>query len=129
MKFLNCTLHELTEGQKKAIESLNCSQIDNLKDINQDLFKKLSNCPSDPEELIVLVRELLNTFKGYKYIHLPIGSPAFMWLLSIYAHDTRHLEEHNYLFSHSTRVSEEIVKPDGTIEKKQIFMFERFIEL
>jgi len=96
----------------------------------QELIQKLHQCPSDVKELYQLAQELCDYLAEYArfqsarlYVHLPVGSPAFMWILGYYF-------PHTYcvpVFSHTERIVEEIQQPDGTVVKKSVFKFEGFI--
>ncbi|MEM4327003.1 MAG: hypothetical protein QXZ13_02445 [Candidatus Diapherotrites archaeon] len=124
MKVLNATLHDLTQDQISALKEMGATEIENLKEVDKELFDKLSNCPSDVNELEDLAEKLIDIVVGYDVTHFPIGSPAFMFIVAETLPDFIRV-----IFSHSNRVSEEIKKSDGSIEKRQTFKFEKFIEL
>ncbi|MCX7998302.1 MAG: hypothetical protein N3A69_05035 [Leptospiraceae bacterium] len=132
--FLNCTAHELTpEQREKALEL--SKNLQDLKQLNRELWEELVNCPSEPIALKTLcdkyfqfLKEFLETRKNEKiYFHFPIGSPALMALF--FLEYGRHPFEVKFLFSHSERVSIDELQSDGSIVKKVIFKFQRFIEL
>ena len=139
--FLNLTQHQLTPEQISLIkQNYTNTEIKNLKDINPELFQELKNTPPDYSSLDYLADKLLNYIydiyfsSQYNtiYIHLPIGSPAFMWQFSkLFERNTPigFKEKVIPVFSHSERQVEELVLPDGTVEKKSIFKFQSFIEM
>ena len=131
LRFMNCTAHQLTDEQLKEIRSIvDEEELDlyvnvvNLKEHNNELFGKLVNCPADEAELEKLADNLIACFNGDEWvIHLPIGSPAFMFILS------RKLLSHSNIhpvFSHSERAVVEEKQPDGSIKKISNFKFVKF---
>jgi len=128
--FVNLTAHQLNDAQRrKALEF--CKDIKEAEEIlPQELVQKLRQCPSDTKELYDLAQGLCEHLVEYArregarlYVHLPVGSPAFMWIL-------QHHFPHSYcvpVFSHSKRIVKEIPQPDGSIVKKSLFKFEGFI--
>jgi len=131
--FLNCTAHELTQEQIKLARDY-ADKILDLKADNTDLHTKLVNCPPEIEVIQDLVREFLEYLKE-KYnqseakltVHLPIGSPAFMAVFFIKL--DRFSLPFQIVFSHSDRVSVEDKQADGSIVKKAVFKFVKFIEV
>ncbi|MCB1158748.1 MAG: hypothetical protein H7A25_01665 [Leptospiraceae bacterium] len=132
--FLNCTAHKLTEEQINTIRELYTEVIVELKDDNSILHSKLVNCPSEIGELQELARNLLEYLKvkyseskGKLVIHFPIGSPAFNALFF------RHQERENlplcFVFSHTERKSVDEKQEDGSVIKRSIFQFVKFIEI
>ena len=128
--FVNLTAHQLNDAQRrKALEF--CKDIKEAEEIlPKKLVQKLRQCPSDTDALLGMAIEVADTLTEYArdqdtrlYVHLPVGSPAFMWIL----HD---FFPHAYctaVFSHTRRVVEEIPQSDGSIVKKSVFKFEGFI--
>ncbi len=131
--FLNCTAHELTEEQKqKALEYSNILM--DLKTYNPNLWEKLVNCPAEVETLKTLAEELLSFFRELwqksnqnLLIHFPIGSPAFQAIF-FQKLDRKNLPI-RILFSHSDRVSVEEIQPNGSVIKKGLFQFVKFLEI
>jgi len=149
--FLNATQHELTRDQIKEIPKFISrfiggnvqaqTQVLNLKDIAPELFNKLKNIKYGDNtfklaiDLCNLVHEIL-TFKTHTvfkdvyrvFIHLPIGSPKFMFEFAIVLYqlaDSRIIP----VFSHSERVVEEKVNEKGEIIKVSRFKFNGFEEV
>ena len=131
--FLNCTAHELIPEQKTFAKEYSSVIVD-LKADNNDLHTKLVNCPPEIGVIQDLVRELLQYLKN-KYneseakltVHLPIGSPAFMAVFFIKL--DRNTLPFQIVFSHSDRVSVDEKQADGSIVKRAIFKFIKFIEI
>jgi len=131
--FLNCTAHELTPEQITFAKEYSSVIVD-LKADNNDLHTKLVNCPPEIAVIQDLVRELLQYLKN-KYneseakltVHLPIGSPAFMAVFFIKL--DRNTLPFQIVFSHSDRVSVDEKQADGSIVKRAIFKFIKFIEI
>jgi hypothetical protein len=132
--FVNLTAHRLLPEQEEvARKELG---VDTIVDADEvlppEVVQKLRQCPSDPTELAELahkVAELLTEFaresSAKLYVHLPVGSPAFMFILA-------QIFPNAYatpVFSHSGRIVQEVQNPDGTVTKKSIFKFEKFIVL
>lgn len=87
--FLNATAHDLTPQQiEEAKKGLGCQEIINLKDVSPDLFYEILHCDGKDEEeieslAVKLEEEILHICEKYRdrlYIHLPIGSPVFMFI-------------------------------------------------
>ena len=131
--FLNCTAHELTQDQIKLAREY-ADKILDLKADNTDLHTKLVNCPPDVLVIQDLVREIL-FYLQTKYdesqtrltVHLPIGSPAFKAVFFMKL-DRRTLP-FRIVFSHSDRVSVDERQADGSIVKRAVFKFVKFIEI
>lgn len=131
--FLNCTAHELTEEQRqKALEYSNI--LIDLKTYNPVLWEKLVNCPAEVEALKTLAQELLSFLKEVwqksnqnLLIHFPIGSPAFQAIF-FQKLDRKSLPI-RILFSHSERVSVDEIQPNGSVLKKGLFQFVKFLEI
>jgi hypothetical protein len=127
-KFLNATAHNLTEKQKEVVKGrYDCDVIDDLKDVDKTLFDKLTNTPADMGLIIDLcysLEKVINKGK-YDYVHLPIGSPVFMF---VFAMSFAEMIDTTFVFSHSERKSsEELV--DGKVIKRTVFEFKGFIEV
>jgi len=131
--FLNCTAHELTEEQRqKALEYSNI--LIDLKTYNPVLWEKLVNCPAEVEALKTLAQELLSFLKEVwlksnqnLLVHFPIGSPAFQAIF-FQKLDRKSLPI-RILFSHSERVSVDEIQPNGSVLKKGLFQFVKFLEI
>ena len=127
--FLNCTAHNLTAAQKeKAKERFQVDKFINLKEINPELFNKLSSMKleDDVEDLCYKLFEFINNYTHFYnivYVHMPCGSPYFM---AYFFYDFLNRVNFNgtvkFIFSFSERkVVEKNI--NGKIEKKSIFQF------
>lgn len=131
--FLNCTAHKLTEEQKtKAWEY--SDEIVDIEELNPALKNRLINCPALLIELNLLADDLLDFLQRIYvetqkecYVHLPIGSPAFMSIFFMKLN--RDLLPMKILFSHSVRVSYDEIREDGSVMKKAVFKFIKFLEI
>ncbi len=114
-----------------------------LKDIAPDLYTNLVQCPAEKETLERLARTLFSLSREFDVVILPIGSPAFIFMLgaevlyqSMQVGHTGHelvpdwdefdRLKKKFLFAHSKRVSKEEKKEDGSVEKVSIFRHEKF---
>lgn len=132
--FLNCTAHDLTNEQREKAKEFS-TEIKDLKVLNHELWNELVNCPSEPSVLNTLcdkyfyyLRDFINS-NSYKtiYFHFPIGSPALMALFFLkYGKESFPAK---FLFSHSERMSIDELQSDGSIVKRVVFKFQKFIEL
>lgn len=136
-KILVAMNHELTPEQLQELDRVYGNpKIFYLKDVNHPLFRQLEQCPSDEGNLRNLADHLAEEMKEFDYTILPIGTPAFNFLLPLYlawndalfGADLR-LMRFKVLFAFSTRNVVEKRNDDGTIEKKVIFKHEKFIQL
>ena len=132
IKCLICMQHELTDNQIHELEysKLGIQKIDSLKNVNADLFSVLSSMNGN-EGLQCLSDRLHEViYEGrYKFVILPIGSPAFMYCFAQSSMDIENCSYPNYeaLFSHSERKSIEKINEDGTVTKSSIFEHKKFI--
>ena len=152
--FLNLTNHSLTKEQLEAIEGLEKEKeviIINFSDLVshsnmitvprvvakevEKLLPKLRQSPAYESELYGVVSALYDILDvigqmdwDRVYVHMPTGSPSFMFLVA-YTWDVRlsYLEKVYPVFSHTKREVTEIKKADGSVEKRTIFKFEKFI--
>jgi hypothetical protein len=131
--FLNCTAHELTLDQKEQANKYSPTILD-LNSDNVDLHTKLVNCPPDVEIIQNLVKEFFQYLKekykeakGDLTLHMPIGSPAFMAIFFMKL--DREKNPCRILFSHSDRLSIEEKQADGSVIKRGVFRFVKFIEV
>lgn len=129
--FLNLTAHKLTKEQIEVAKRQ--FGIEEFKDAEEviptELLKKLRQCPKDDKELYRLACELSDILVKYVrenaidlYVHLPVGSPAFMWVFAnVFPHRLI-----SAVFSHTKRVTEEIQQSDGSVVKRSVFKFEGY---
>lgn len=119
IKILWCPQHQATAEQLAELSS----EVVNLKDVSEDIYNKLLNCPGDPMELGSLVDAMVEICHRFSKVVLPIGSPAFNFILSPL------LRRVKVLFAHSERVSVDEPQADGSVKKVAIFRHIKFIEL
>lgn len=122
MRLLVAIQHRLTNEQLEELKLLGFTNVKTLEEANPPLFKALSNTPSSEGELDKLATELAQTSANFDAVVLPIGSPAFNFLIS------RKLNNKGVLFAHSERVSIEEPNEDGSIIKKSVFKHIKFIK-
>jgi len=145
--FLNATAHQLTNEQISEIYTLVTNtiklkegesvevDIKNLKDINPELFNQLTNIQyeTNTSELVIeflrYLFDLINN-NGYHmvYVHLPVGSPKFMFEFAVGIHELFYRKESPIIpvFSFSKRITEEVKEADGSIRKVSRFKFEGY---
>lgn len=131
-KVLWCSQHLITEEQKKDLHNIvkGEPEIIPLKDFNEDLFKSLSNCPDNLNEIEELSKELIELAVENKFaLFLPIGSPAFMAILMKNVGLLQVLGDCiSCIFSHSERCSEEKIDTEtGKCIKVCTFKHVKFI--
>lgn len=121
MSILSIVQHDLNDGQLRGLYRAGFDVIDLPE---EEIASKLKQSPSDEEELHALARAIL-TNHGHTNILCPGGSPAFNAIFSSMA-----LEQGRTLwFSHSVREFKEVVKEDGSVEKKNVFKHQKFIQI
>jgi hypothetical protein len=132
--FVNLTAHPLLPEQERAAkEQFGVEEFLDASDVLPDeVVNALRQSPADPGELYGLAYrvagELVNFARREKvhlYVHLPAGSPAFMWALA----DAWPYSWATPVFSHSRREAVEERLPDGSVVKRSKFVFERFISM
>lgn len=119
---INTMQHQLTAIQIRNLEnsSIGNNDIVSLKEIDNGLFTELANCPADVNKLYELAARLTSIINDKKpeAVILPIGSPAFMFILS------KEIGMNNrtrFMFSHTERNSVDEHQPDGSIVKRVVF--------
>lgn len=117
-----CPQHQPT---KRQLEELPKHKINLLSEIDSELFKSLSSLEAD-SDLDQLTDKLIKIISVNTHVVLPIGSPAFMFLLSTKL-SRINFHYKTILFAHSKRVSEETISPEGEIIKNSKFIHEKFI--
>jgi hypothetical protein len=124
-KILNTMAHVLTDEQIIDLNNMfdNVEVLD-LRDVDNELFKQLSNIAVD-SNLNDLANQLLSITKEFDIIILPIGSPAFMFKFARRTHAK--VDIITFLFAHSDRVSIEKQNEDGTVTKTNIFKHVKFL--
>lgn len=129
-EILVCLQHQLTQTQIDSLKT-NYSIITILKSVNEDLFNRMANSPSDENELDILAEDFL-TFVRNRGPHCdtlgPLGSPALMFLIGAKA-GFMLKDYQRFLFSHSVRESVEIKQEDGSVLKSSVFNHQKFISL
>lgn len=130
-KFVWASPHNPTPQQ---LEELNTEgEVSYLKEINSELFDRICDCPSHPQELKRLradltsqIYALVNPLKeGIPTLVQPGGSPAFQFLLG----KSRASLILPVWYGHSKRVSEDRPQPDGTIQKFSVYKHEGWTKL
>lgn len=138
-KILNTMQHALTDEQIIDLNNMfTQNNISNLRDVDNELFKQISNISVDAN-LNDLAEQLLNVAKEFDIVILPIGSPAFMFkfatkippkfpsILFPNIFNPPVNMDLTFLFAHSDRVSVEKQNEDGTITKTNIFKHVKFL--
>ena len=122
---LNCTAHQLQESQILELQK-GWSELP-IRDLDSSLKNKLLNCPDNRAQLEVLASELSAIIADDEVVRvvLPIGSPAFNFILSYKLHKNGAYKK--VYFSHSERESIETAQPDGSVIKKTVFNHKKFI--
>lgn len=125
--FINLTQHKLTDAQVAEAKKL-ADEIVDVKDF--EIYDKIKSSENTLRGLItqtmMVVLWLAPFFMDYKkvYVHLPIGSPAFMFILSSTLLTMPNLYP---VFSHTEREVIEETQENGTVIKKNVFRFKGFI--
>jgi hypothetical protein len=135
--FLNLTAHALTPEQVAAAQALGATKFLEAADIlPPDVVAAMRNCPAEKDGLLAIAYQIIDAIKAtakgddsLPLVHLPCGSPALMWkLCDLIGGAVGHLDcVFDAVFSHSVRDSVESTEPDGTVTKKSVFRFEKFI--
>lgn len=121
--FLNITAHNMSEEQVREAGRM-ADVVINLKEEYPEMAASLSNTPDNLTDIYCLVSDLLGVIQAISeqydevYLHLPVGSPAFMFALSQRIVILRKIIP---LFSHSQRVSVDEPQPDGSVVKRSVF--------
>lgn len=126
---LVCMQHRLTQEQIDALVSIvGYTEIAYLENEEPELFEALKNSPGNRDELDFLVARMAIFIKKFpaKWIILPIGSPAFMFLLSRRLESIR---KRYYLFAHMEVSEREEKTTDGQIKKSSTLQFVKWIQL
>ena len=120
LNFINSN-HKITPEQKTHLEELGYKLVE-MSSANE-LREELSNLSSDAdlEKLAAKCRDVFEK-SLCEAVLLPIGSPVFMATLF----SGRLPAKTEYFFSHTDREAVEKELPDGSIEKKMIFMHKGF---
>ena len=126
-KILVTMQHKLTMDQLLELgEKYPNYTIETLEGMNPSLFKSVANCSNKVEDLLHNAVALALLINSYEAVILPIGSPAFNYLLSNKLFELKY--EGAVLFAHSERVSVEKVV-NGTVVKTNEFKHINFIKL
>lgn len=122
----NCMQHDLTSDQISDLNLLyDNAEILNLKDTH--IWGKIKESADNVYGLQEQVKEFIMSFPVEKDIIaliLPVGSPAFMFLLAWQLQTS----QVDILFAHSDKMSEDISQPDGSIKKISVFKFKHWIK-
>jgi hypothetical protein len=132
MKFINFTQHTLTPEQMEAAKAMGAKEIIHISNpprfndngvnshqIADDIAEKIAELIGDDETAIV---------------HFPISSPYVMALFwRKYGSSPTEpnwkvvTEKAKFVFSHTDRVTVEEPQPDGSVVKKSVFKFKKFV--
>jgi hypothetical protein len=122
-----CPAHRATLEQLAELAEWPGGELFLLSEQAPELFARLTDCPSDVKSLHNMAEELIEVARRLrcKYVVLPIGSPAFNFVLA------PKLERRRFHvgFAHSRRESQDVPQPDGTVKKVSLFRHEKFIWL
>lgn len=123
-KILNTMNHVLNDDQIADLSGMfNNVNVSDLRDVDNELFKQLSNIAVD-SNLNDLANSLLEVARKFDIVILPIGSPAFMFKFATKTHANMDIV---FLFAHSERVSIEKQNEDGSVTKTNIFKHVKFL--
>jgi hypothetical protein len=119
MKNYNIINHSLSEEQLREIEGEIISPSEEIK-------KGLLQSPDNEEAIGSLATKIILEAKerGCTAILAPGGSPALMAIIAIEANEAKI----GLKFSHSVRDFSEVVAPDGTATKTNVFRHVRWLE-
>jgi len=147
MKFINFTQHNLTEEQIEAAKALGATEIIDAKSVLSN-FNDITNDDGNTDSAYQAqkIAEAIVALAGKDnaIVHFPVSSPrvqASFWRLHEYwAHptyaDTRSekfkvwekVRKCRFVFSHTSRISQDIQQPDGSVKKTTVFKFEKFVQ-
>jgi len=147
MKFINFTQHALTPEQVEAAKEIGATEIVNAKEVLAN-FSEIANDDGnlDATRQAQQIAEAIVALagKGHAIVHFPISSPrvqaAFWRLHEYWGHpnyaDTRtdeyelwkKVRKCRFVFSHTSRISQDVQQPDGSVKKTTVFKFEKFVQ-
>jgi len=138
---VNMAVHELTDEQKQiAKKELGVVYFMAYEDLYPELFKQVSNLPSNSDELEYLAVQVINSMHTILsmesdkdiYFHLPFGTPGFIFALSKWMcfatqKNGKDIYKGKILFSHSQKMPYKITLAEGSVYKgENIFKFIKF---
>ncbi|MDY0199011.1 MAG: hypothetical protein RBR68_14495 [Tenuifilaceae bacterium] len=131
-KVINMVQHALSGEQEKELGKL--GRIECGREILPSIYPKIATSPNTSLEIGRLVNELYTNLldlseKEEVYVHLPLGSPAFMFKLGMVIGLHGRWKNMKFVFSHSERVSIDEKQEDGSVVKRSVFKFSHLIEL
>ena len=129
---INMVQHALTKEQEEELGKL--GRIECGREILPSIYPKIANSPNTSLEIGRLVNEFYTNLldiseKEEVYVHLPLGSPAFMFMFGQVVGSRGKWEGMKFVFSHSERVSIDEKQEDGSVVKRSVFKFSHLIEL
>ena len=147
MKFINFTQHDLTNEQIAAAREMGAVAIINAKDALPN-FSEIANDDgnTDSADKAMQIAEAIVALAGKEpaIVHFPVSSPrvqaAFWRQYEYFSHPTyadirsekfkvwEKVRKCRFVFSHTTRVSQDLPQPDGTVKKTTVFKFEKFVQ-
>ncbi|PJF33910.1 MAG: hypothetical protein CUN57_00915 [Phototrophicales bacterium] len=127
---LNTTQHKLPAKFVEKVDTDGVSFVMELRDVDPELFDRLSNCPFDRGLLAKLADDFIRLLCEYPYqdgyvVVFPIGSPAFNAILWTRIACTPSMSDVSINFLHSRR----IVSDDGNGKKIVTFKYDGYITL
>ena len=137
VKFINLTNHNLTEKQKiEFMRDVEKTDVDFIsqKDFiqNDDVLNYLKNMDDNTSKMYEVIEYIIDRLRQYTdntdnfiYLHLPVGSPAFMFFFQKMLMDSD-INNLIIVFSYSERKVIEVEDDNGNIVKKSIFDFKGF---
>jgi hypothetical protein len=139
MKFINFTQHTLTPEQMEAAKTMGATEIINISNpprFNDDGVNSYKVVNEIAEEIAKIIGD-----DEVAVVHFPISSPYVMALFwnkygSLKTRLVKGKVDPNweivvrravFVFSHTDRVMVEEPQPDGSVVKKSIFKFKKFM--
>lgn len=130
IRILNTTDSEMSPEQISELDKVLQGQqfhVENMFDVAPERYASIVNAPGDLGELWRLAGEFANFIRGYDVVHLPIGSPAFQFivygLIAISATEAFPA----YMFSHATETIESYQMPDGSVQPRRVSVFQNYV--
>jgi len=143
MKFINFTQHVLTPEQLKAAQIMGATKIINIPDpsrFNDNQEDDGTSSYKLVEKIAKEIAELIGNDNS-AIVHFPISSPYVMSLFwkkygyiqakmpkcKVESYWRAVVVKARFVFSHTDRVTVEEPQPDGSVIKKSVFKFIKFV--
>jgi len=147
MKFINFTQHSLTPEQIEAAKAMGAKEIINAKDVLPN-FAEIANDDGETDAVRQAneIAKAIAALAGNEdaIVHFPVSSPrvqAKFWRQFEYwgypSYADIHASEYKlwkkvrkctFVFSHTSRISQDLPQPDGSVKKTTVFKFEKFVQ-